>query len=65
LSEGDVRKREKLSRSHPGHLAKLVIEVGLIEIAARYSGLGQRLMLTAAQTTKDVKESGDACEFLL
>ncbi len=49
---------------HPGHLAKLVIEVSLIEIAARHSGLRQGARFTGAQTANDVKESADARELL-
>ena len=34
-------KFEKLAGRHSCYLAKLMIEVSLIEIAARHSGLGQ------------------------
>lgn len=62
--EGNVWKVEKLSRRHSSHLAKLVIEVSLIKIAARQSGFCQSGMLVSSHAPKGVEESTDAGEFL-
>ena len=56
--------KAKSSPVPSSHLEKLVIEVSLIEIAARQSGFCQSAMLVSVHAPKGVKESTDAGEFL-